>query len=591
MENGNDPSSSLSFASSSYLSNGSSGHNAPSSNVCEVGTNLEFLSLSRLSLSLERLVVGSDYDYSDAEVEVEGVSVGVNRCILAARSEFFHQLFRNTSVDSSMREVKGKPKYLMKDLVPEGRVCYEAFMVVLNYLYTGKVRASPTDVSTCVDESCAHDACGPAINYAVEMMYASATFQIKELVMVVQRRLLNFVDKAYVEDVMPILMVAFHCGLQQLLSHCLQRVARSDVDNIILEKELPVEVLNDVRSLRLKSNQDEEHNSVQVDPLNEKRVRKIHRALDSDDVELVKKLLEESNISLDAACALHYATAYCVPKIVYEVLNLESADVNLRNSRGYTVLHVAARRKDPEIIVGLLNRGAVVSDATGDGQTPLSICRRLTRPKDFNEAKEHGQETNTDRLCIDVLEREMRRNPLAGNISLSSMMVADDVHMRLLLLENRVAMARSLFPLEARLAMQIAHADSTMEFAGLSAANGAYGSFKEVDLNEIPSDHVRRLHLRLQALQKTVETGRRFFPNCSEVLDQLLEDDTLGALLLEKGSMEEQRVKRQRYMELKQDVMKAFSKDLAEHKWPGLSSSSSCSDPRKVGGMHKVRRR
>lgn len=64
-------------------------------------------------------------------------------------------------------------------------------------------------------------------------------------------------------------------------------------------------------------------------------------------------------------------------------------------------------------------------------------------------------------------------------------------------------MARSLFPLEARLAMQIAHADSTMEFAGLSATKGSYGSFREVDLNEIPSEQVKRLHLRLLALQKT----------------------------------------------------------------------------------------
>ncbi|KAH6780973.1 NPR1-like protein 3 [Perilla frutescens var. hirtella] len=589
MENGNDLSSSLSFASSSYLSNGSSSHNVPPSNGCEVGTSLELLSLGRLSSSLEKLVIDADYEYSDAEIEVEGVNVGVNRCILAARSEFFHQLFKKNESNGSVKE--GKPKYLMKELVCDGRIGHEAFMVVLNYLYTGKVRASPTEVSTCVDESCAHEACGPAINYAVEMMYASATFQIKELVMVVQRRLTNFVNKAYVEDVMPILMVAFHCGLEQLLSHCLQRVARSDFDNIILEKELPAEVLNDVKSLRLKSKQEEEHDSVQVDPLNEKRIKRIHRALDSDDVELVKLLLEESNISLDAACALHYAAAYCNSKIVSEVLNLGNADVNLRNSRGYTVLHIAARRKDPSIIVGLLNKGATVSDTTGDGQTALTICRRLTHPKDFNEAKKHGQETNKDRLCIDVLEREMRRNPLAGNISLSSMMIADDLHMRLLLLENRVAMARSLFPLEARLAMQIAHADSTMEFAGLSATNGVYGSFKEVDLNEIPSDHVRRLHLRLQALQKTVETGRRFFPNCSEVLDQLLEDDTLGTLLLEKGTPEEQRLKRLRYMELKQDVMKAFSKDMAEHKWTGLSSSSSCSTSQKVSGMNKIRKR
>lgn len=589
MENGNDLSSSLSFASSSYLSNGSSSHNIPPSpNGCEVGTNLELLSLGRLSASLEKLVIDSDYEYSDAEIEVEGVTVGVNRCILAARSEYFHQLFKNEK-NGPVKE--GKPKYLMKDLVHDGMVGHEAFMVVLNYLYTGKVKASPTEVSTCVDDSCAHDACGPAINYAVEMMYASATFQIKELVMVVQRRLLNFVEKAYVEDVMPILMVAFNCGLEQLLSHCLERVARSNLDIIILERELPVQVLNDVKSFRLKSNQEEEHDSVQVDPLNEKRIRRIHRALDSDDVELVKLLLDESSISLDHACALHYAAAYCNPKIVSEVLNLGNADVNLRNSRGYTVLHLAARRKDPSIVVNLLNKGATVSDTTEDGQTAITICRRLTRPKDFNEATKQGQETNTDRLCIDVLEREMRRNPLAGNISLSQSMVADDLHMRLLLLENRVAMARSLYPLEARLAMQIAHADSTMEFAGLSASNGVLGSFKEVDLNEIPSDQVRRLYLRLQALQKTVETGRRFFPNCSEVLDQLLEDDTLGSLLLEKGSPEEQRMKRLRYMELKQDVMKAFSKDLAEHKWTVLPSSSSCSTSQKVSRMHKVRKR
>lgn len=126
-------------------------------------------------------MIDSDYDYCDAEIEVEGVKVGVNRCILAARSDFFHQLFKNASVKESK-----KMRYVLSDLVPHGRIGYEAFMVVLNYLYSGTVKPSPIEVSTCVDESCAHDACGPAINYAVEMMYASATFQIKELVLVVQ---------------------------------------------------------------------------------------------------------------------------------------------------------------------------------------------------------------------------------------------------------------------------------------------------------------------------------------------------------------------------------------------------------------------
>lgn len=238
------------------------------------------------------------------------------------------------------------------------------------------------------------------------------------------------------EDVIPILMVAYHCDLKEVLSHCTQRIARSDLDDMILEKELPHEILKDVRSLRVNFKQ-EEHDSLQVDSLNKKRIRNIHKALDSNDIELVKLLLGESEISLDAAFALHYASAYCNPKIVTEVLNLGTASVNLKNSREYTVLHVAARRKDPSIIVKLLSRGASVSDTTADGQTAVTICRRLTRPKDFHESQKRGEETNKDRMCIDVLEREMQRNPLAGNVSVSSMMVADDLHMRLLLLENR----------------------------------------------------------------------------------------------------------------------------------------------------------
>ncbi|GER33575.1 ankyrin repeat family protein [Striga asiatica] len=579
MENGNGPSSCLSFASSSYLSNGSSNNNIHSTTGPELGTSLELLSLSKLSSCLENLVVNSEYDYSDAEIVVEGVSVGVNRCILAARSDFFHELFKKPN-NGKVKEGK-KPKFVLKDLLPHGKIGYEAFMVILSYMYTGKLRPSPPEVSTCVDESCAHDACGPAINYAVEMMYASVTFRIKELIMVVQRRLMNFIDKAFVEDIIPILTAASLCHLSELLSHCLNRIARSDLDDITVEKELPPDLVNDLNALRPKSNPPEE-DPVEAEPVNKKRIRRIHQALDSDDVELVKLLLEESGITLDESLALHYAAAYCNPKVVNEVLNIGNADVNLRNSRAHTVLHVAARRKDPSVVVGLLNKGARVSDLTSDGRTAVTIVRRLTRPKDLYEATRHGQETNTDRLCVDVLEREIRRDPLAGAVVESSMMVADDLHMRLLLLENRVAMARSLFPLEAKVAMQIAHADSTLEFAGLSAAKGSYGNFKEVDLNEIPSEQVKRLHARLQALQKTVDTGRRFFPNCSEVLDQLLEDDTLGPLLLEKGSPEEQRAKRMRYMELKQDLMKAFNKDIAEKKWTGLSMPSSCSNSAKV---------
>lgn len=88
-----------------------------------------------------------------------------------------------------------------------------------------------------------------------------------------------------------------------------------------------------------------------------------------------------------------------------------------------------------------------------------------------------------------------------------------------------------------------------------------------------------------------VDTGRRFFPNCSEVLDRLLEDDALDSLMLESGTPEEQRSKKMRYTELKDEVMKAFDKDKAEKYWTGFSASSSSSSSPKTNVSHKIRKR
>lgn len=240
------------------------------------------------------------------------------------------------------------------------------------------------------------------------------------------------------EDVIPILLVAFHSQLNQLLTRCIQRIARSDLDNISLEKELPHEAVEEIKAIRKKSQADDSTvQDVDMDPIHEKRIRRIHRALDSDDVELVKLLLTESDVTLDDATALHYAAAYCDSKVVAEVLELKLANVNLRNNRGYTPLHVAAMRREPAVIVSLLTNGASASELTSDGQSAVSICRRLTRAKDYNLKTMHGQESNKDRLCIDILEREMRRNPMAGDESITSPLLADDVHAKLIYLENR----------------------------------------------------------------------------------------------------------------------------------------------------------
>ncbi|KAE8719983.1 Regulatory protein NPR4 [Hibiscus syriacus] len=578
-----EPSSSLSFSSSSHLSNGSITYNIPPFPVPETGTNLGAISLSKLSSSLEQLIVDNSPVFSDADIVVEGTPVGVHRCILAVRSKFFDEVFKKGS------ESNGKPSYNMSDLLPYGKIGLEAFQVLLSYLYTGKLKPSPMEVSTCVDNVCAHDACRPAINFAVELMYASSIFQVPELVPLFQRRLLNFVEKALVEDIIPILVAAFHCQCSQLVSQCVDRVAKSDLDSNCIEKELPYEVAESIRLLRRKFPSDAEDNDTLVDPLREKRIRRILKALDSDDVELVKLLLTESDITLDAAAALHYAAAYCDPKVVSEILGLHLADVNLRNSRGYAVLHIAAMRKEPSVIMSLLAKGAFASTLTFDGLSAVNICRRLTRPKDYHAETEQGKETNKDRICIDVLEREMRRNPMAGDVSVTSHSLADDLHMRLLYLENRVALARLLFPSEAKLAIDIAHAETTSELANGLPSKSSNGNLRQVDLNETPIMQKKRILARMDTLMKTVEMGRRYFPHCSEVLDKFMEDDLPDLFYFETGTSEEQTKERTRFRELKEDVQKAFNKDKAEFNCNSLSSSSSSSSLRD-GDPYKYRK-
>lgn len=584
MSNYEEPSSSLSFTSSSYVSNGTSTYNVPTSTGTENGgSSPEIISLNRLSLNLERLLVDTEFDCSDTDIVVEGISVGVHRCILSARSKFFHDLFVKERNESSRQE--GKPKYDMNNLVPYGRVGHESFVIFLSYVYTGKLKPSPPEVSTCVDTACTHDACRPAVDSAVELMYASYVFQIAELVSLFQRRLLNFVEKALVEDVIPIIRVAFHCQLHQLLEHCIRRLTRSDLDYISLEKELPHEVVDEIKTRRLPSQTDEPDEQT-ADPVHEKRIRRILMALDSDDIELVKLLLTESDITLDDAFALHYAAAYCDSKIVSEVLELGLTNVNLKNARGYSVLHVAAMRREPAVIVALLSKGANALEPTADGQSAVRICRRLTRSKDYHVKTEQGQESNKYRVCIDLLEREMWRNPMDGDESILSPVMADDLHMKLLYLENRVAFARLLFPTEAKVAMQIANTETTSEFAGLSAPK-ICGSLREVDLNETPSVQNKRLRSRMDALSKTVELGRRFFPRCSEVLDKFLEDDLPDLFYLEKGTPNEQKIKRMRFCELKADFQKAFTKD-KEFSRSGFSSSSSSSSSLRDTAKNKI---
>ena len=66
-----------------------------------------------------------------------------------------------------------------------------------------------------------------------------------------------------------------------------------------------------------------------------------------------------------------------------------------------------------------------------------------------------------------------------------------------------VAFARLLFPSEAKLAMEIAHAQTTSEFPGLLGSKGSNGNLREMDLNETPLVQNKRLLSRMEALSRT----------------------------------------------------------------------------------------
>lgn len=66
-----------------------------------------------------------------------------------------------------------------------------------------------------------------------------------------------------------------------------------------------------------------------------------------------------------------------------------------------------------------------------------------------------------------------------------------------------VALARLMFPSEAKLAMEIAHAQTTSKFPGLLRSKGSNGNLREMDLNETPLVQNKRLLSRMEALSRT----------------------------------------------------------------------------------------
>ncbi|XP_024980675.1 BTB/POZ domain and ankyrin repeat-containing protein NPR1 [Cynara cardunculus var. scolymus] len=526
-------------------------------------------SLNRLSETLESILLEPSNSFADAKIILSsGREVAVHRCILSGRSPFFKNKFSG--------EITGKGKnhnvkLSMKELGGDYEIGFESLVSVLKYLYSGKIKGLPTDVCVCVDEECSHEACRPAVDFMVEVMYAYHTFQIPDMAALWQSRLVYVLDKTSVDDILVILSVANTCGksCKDLFTKCVDILVKSNVDFVTLERALPEQIVKQIIDLRFELGLDKPGSSSFPD----KHIKRVHRALDSDDVELVTMLLREGHTSLDGSCALHYAVAYADAKTTTELLDLALADVNHRNSRGFTVLHIAAMRKEPSIIVSLLTKGARPVDRTPDGRKALQISKRLTRAVDYYKSTEEGKDCDKGRLCIEILEQAERRNPLLGEASASLAMAGDDLRVKLLYLENRVALARFLFPMEAKVAMEIAQVDGTSEFTLESVySQNLANAQRKVDLNDAPF-LIKEEHLvRLRALSKTVELGKRFFPRCSEVLNKIVDAEAHQWI----DTPEERELKKQKYLQVQETLNKAFNEDKEDlDKSYAISSSSS----------------
>lgn len=77
-------------------------------------------------------------------------------------------------------------KLQLKELAKEYDVGVDALKAVLGYLYSGRVKPLPKSVCVCVDDDCSHVGCRPAVDFMVEVLYASFIFQISELVALYQ---------------------------------------------------------------------------------------------------------------------------------------------------------------------------------------------------------------------------------------------------------------------------------------------------------------------------------------------------------------------------------------------------------------------
>ncbi|XP_051148975.1 BTB/POZ domain and ankyrin repeat-containing protein NOOT1-like [Andrographis paniculata] len=382
--------------------------------------------LRSLSLDYLNLLINGQA-FSDVTFSVEGRLVHAHRCILAARSLFFRKFFCGgpdspAAGTGSPRGATGGAAAAAAQVIPVNTVGYEVFLLMLQFLYSGQVSIVPQKHEprpNCGERTCWHTHCSSAVDLALETLSAARSFGVEQLALLTQKQLVSMVEKASIEDVMKVLVASRKQDLPQLWTTCSQLVAKSGLPPEVLAKHLPIDVVARIEELRLKSSMarrslipHHHHHHHHQDltaaaDLHEQKIRRMRRALDASDVELVKLMVMGEGLNLDEALALHYAVENCSREVVKALLELGAADVNFpAGPSGKTPLHVAAEMVSPDMVAVLLDHQADPNGRTVDGITPLDVLRTLTSDFLFKGAIPGLShiEPNKLRLCLELVQ-------------------------------------------------------------------------------------------------------------------------------------------------------------------------------------------
>ncbi|OIW12141.1 hypothetical protein TanjilG_28549 [Lupinus angustifolius] len=383
-------------------------------------------SLRSLSLDYLNLLINGQA-FGDVTFQVEGRLVHAHRCILAARSLFFRKFFCGPDPPSGLDPVVGEPSRVNSgdtrttprtlSVIPINLVGYEVFLLLLQFLYSGQVSIVPQKHEprpNCGERGCWHTHCSSAVDLALDILAASRYFGVEQLGLLTQKQLANMVKKASIENVMKVLLASRKQEMHQLWTTCSHLVAKSGLPPEVLAKHLPIDIITNIEELRCSSSMPLHHHhhhhhhdlSTAAD-LEDQKIRRMRRALESSDVELVKLMIMGEGLNLDEALALHYAVENCGREVVKDLLELSAADVNYRaGPAGKTPLHVAAEMVSPDMVAVLLDHHADPSIRTVDGVTPLDMLRTLTSDFLFKGAVPGLThiEPNKLRLCLELVQ-------------------------------------------------------------------------------------------------------------------------------------------------------------------------------------------